>query len=37
VQTTLDLYGGVGEDEALRAAANWKSYTNGWKATINAP
>ena len=37
VQTTLDLYGWVGEDEALRAAANWKSYTNGWKATINAP
>jgi integrase len=36
VQTTLDLYGWVGEDEALRAAANWKSYTDGWKATINA-
>jgi integrase len=27
VQTTLDLYGWVREDEALRAAANWKSYT----------
>ena len=26
VQTTLDLYGWVREDEALRAAANWKSY-----------
>jgi integrase len=37
VQTTLDLYGWVSEDEALRAAANWKSYTDGWKATINAP
>ena len=36
VQTTLDLYGWVSEDEALRAAANWKSYTDGWKATIDA-
>ena len=26
VQTTLDLYGWVREDEALRDAANWKSY-----------
>jgi integrase len=31
VQTTLDLYGWVREDEALRAAANWKSYTGGWQ------
>jgi integrase len=31
VQTTLDLYGWVGEDEALRAAANWKTYTSGWR------
>jgi integrase len=31
VQTTLDLYGWVREDEALRAAANWKSYTSGWQ------
>ena len=31
VQTTLDLYGWVGEDEALRAAANWKTYTTGWQ------
>ena len=31
VQTTLDLYGWVGEDEALRAAANWKTYTTGWR------
>jgi integrase len=37
VQTTLDLYGWVSEDEALRAAANWKSYTDGWKVTIDAP
>jgi len=37
VQTTLDLYGWVSEDNALRAAANWKSYTDGWKASINAP
>ncbi|WP_369597553.1 tyrosine-type recombinase/integrase [Rhodococcus sp. 14-2470-1b] len=26
VQTTLDLYGWVREDEALRAAANWAAY-----------
>jgi integrase len=31
VQTTLDLYGWVSEDEALRAAANWKRYTAGWQ------
>ena len=31
VQTTLDLYGWVSEDEALRAAANWKKYTEGWQ------
>jgi len=36
VQTTLDLYGWVSEDEALRAAANWKSYTDGWKASADA-
>lgn len=30
VQTTLDLYGWVSQDEALRAAANWKRYTAGW-------
>ncbi|MGW7571868.1 tyrosine-type recombinase/integrase [Streptomyces tendae] len=34
VQTTLDLYGWVTEDEALRAAANWKNYTNGWKVSV---
>jgi integrase len=33
VQTTLDLYGWVREDEALRAAANWKTYTSGWRVT----
>jgi integrase len=31
VQTTLDLYGWVREDEALRAAANWKTYASGWQ------
>jgi integrase len=31
VQTTLDLYGWVREDEALRAAANWKSYAAAWR------
>lgn len=33
VQTTLDLYGWVREDEALRAAANWKSYISAWQVT----
>lgn len=33
VQTTLDLYGWVSEDEALRAAANWKKYIDWWKVT----
>ena len=32
VQTTIDLYGWVREDEALMAAANWKTYTSGWQA-----
>jgi integrase len=31
VQTTLDLYGWVREDEALRAAANWKTYASSWQ------
>jgi integrase len=31
VQTTLDLYGWVREDEALRAAANWQGYASGWQ------
>lgn len=31
VQTTLDLYGWVREDEALRAAANWTSYSSSWQ------
>ncbi len=31
VQTTIDLYGWVSEDEALRAAANWKTYTASWR------
>jgi integrase len=33
VQTTLDLYGWVREDEALRAAANWTSYASSWRVT----
>ena len=41
VQTTLDLYGWVREDEALRAAANWKSYAvglaGGSDETVNRP
>jgi integrase len=31
VQTTLDLYGWVREDEALRAAANWQVYAAAWQ------
>jgi integrase len=31
VQTTLDIYGWVREDEALRAAVNWKSYASAWQ------
>ncbi|MER7466830.1 tyrosine-type recombinase/integrase [Streptomyces sp. NPDC097981] len=31
VQTTLDLYGWAREDEALRAAANWKSHISKWR------
>ncbi|WP_326545297.1 tyrosine-type recombinase/integrase [Mycolicibacterium sp. ND9-15] len=31
VQTTLDLYGWVRDDEALRAAANWASYASSWQ------
>lgn len=33
VQTTLDLYGWVREDEALRAAASWTTYIAGWRVT----
>ena len=33
VQTTLDIYGWVREDEALRAAANWTSYASNWRVT----
>jgi integrase len=33
VQTTLDLYGWVREDAALRAAANWTSYASAWRVT----
>jgi site-specific recombinase XerD len=31
VQTTLDLYGWVREDEALRAAANWQACAAAWQ------
>jgi integrase len=31
VQTTLDIYGWVREDEALRVAANWTSFAAGWQ------
>ena len=31
VQTTIDLYGWVREDEALKAAANWTSYASSWQ------
>ena len=31
VQTTLDLYGWVREDEALRAAVNWQAYAAAWQ------
>jgi len=31
VQTTIDLYGWVREDEALKAAASWKSYASSWR------
>jgi integrase len=31
VQTTLDLYGWVREDEALKVAANWASYAASWR------
>jgi integrase len=31
VQTTLDLYGWVRDDDALRAAANWASYASSWR------
>jgi hypothetical protein len=32
---TLELYGWVTDDEALRAAANWKRFTEGWKVTTD--
>ena len=33
ITTTLDLYGWVREDEALRAAASWTTYIAGWRVT----
>lgn len=37
VQTTIDLYGWVREDEALQAAANWKSYASSWQVPRSSP
>ena len=34
VQTTIDQYGWVREDDDLRAAANWKSYTSSWQVPV---
>lgn len=31
VQTTLDLYAHVTDDAALRAVADWQSYTARWR------
>jgi integrase len=36
VQTTLDLYGWVGEDAGLQAAANWSRYVTGWGVELAA-
>jgi integrase len=35
VQTTIDQYGWVREDDDLRAAANWKSYTSSWQVPVD--
>jgi integrase len=34
VQTTIGQYGWVREDDDLRAAANWKSYTSSWQVPV---
>jgi integrase len=34
VQTTVDLYGWVREDQALRAAADWASYASSWRVPV---
>ncbi len=31
IQTTLNLYGWVSEDAELRALADWRSFSRGWR------
>lgn len=31
IQTTLNLYGWVTEDAELRALADWRSFSAGWR------
>ena len=31
VQTTLSAYAHVTEDAEMRAAADWKAFTSGWR------
>jgi hypothetical protein len=31
VQTTLELYAHVTDDAELRAVADWRAYTAGWR------
>ena len=31
VQTTLNTYAHVTEDAEMRAAADWKAFTTGWR------
>lgn len=35
VQTTLNTYAHVTEDAELRAVADWKSLTTGWRAALD--
>lgn len=37
VQTTINTYGWVTEDAALRALAGWQSFAGGWDAAAVAP
>jgi site-specific recombinase XerD len=36
VQTTLQLYAHVTEDADLHAAAQWRAFTDGWRAVDGA-
>jgi integrase len=36
VQTTLNTYAHVTEDAEMRAAADWKAFTAGWRSTPGA-